>query len=168
MIEVLEAETPKVKQFLEINHDRSFEANTSRESFASQSDESAVFVNWPLKGRIMSKLDKMNDYDDDDTFVEIGSGDFVLLRSSYHYHALAMVMSPFICIWIWRFAAAVFGDDNILDCNHKLHTDRSVIINLHHKMVKLLVLAEFLRPEYKIQNIEYKILNIVQWTNWLL
>ena len=29
----------------------------------------------------MSKLDKMNDYDDDDTFVEIGSGDFVLLRS---------------------------------------------------------------------------------------
>ena len=80
MIEVLEAETPKVKQFMELNHDRSFEANTSRESFASQSDESAVFVNWPLKGRIMSKLDKMNDYDDDDTFVEIGSGDFVLLR----------------------------------------------------------------------------------------
>ena len=45
MIEVLEAETPKVKQFMELNHDRSFEANTSRESFASQSDESAVFVN---------------------------------------------------------------------------------------------------------------------------
>ena len=28
----------------------------------------------------MSKLDKMNYYDNDDTFVEIGPGDFVLLR----------------------------------------------------------------------------------------
>ena len=35
-----------------------------------------------------------------------------------------------------------------------------MIINLHHKMVKLLVLAEFLRPEYRILNIEYTILNI--------
>ena len=44
------------------------------------------------------------------------------ISSSSYYYALAMIISPFICIWILWFNADC-SDDNLHDYIHKLHTD---------------------------------------------
>ena len=44
------------------------------------------------------------------------------ISSSSYYYALAMIISPFICIWILWFSADS-SDDNLHDYVHKLHTD---------------------------------------------
>ena len=44
------------------------------------------------------------------------------ISSSSYYYALAMIISPFICIWILWFNADS-SDDNLHDYIQKLHTD---------------------------------------------